>query len=72
MILCGFENGALGPGTEATMQRQWPGPASDNLYFLYMFVLRAVNKAKPVLERLNYATGDAEQDRPGVDAGPSD
>eukprot|EP00667_Euglena_gracilis_P018535 EG_transcript_19691 len=40
----------------------WPDRV-DNLYFLYMFVLRALAKAKPYLMHLQYTTGDAEGDQ---------
>ena len=34
----------------------------ENLYFTYLFVLRAVMKAGPLLESVDYTTGCAEQD----------
>ena len=34
----------------------------NNLYFLFVFLLRAVNKATPMLLSFNYSTGDALQD----------
>ena len=34
----------------------------ENLYFAYLFVLRAVMKAGPYLESVQYTTGMADQD----------
>jgi len=34
----------------------------ENLYFAYLFVLRAVMKAGPYLESVQYTTGIADQD----------
>ena len=34
----------------------------ENMYFTYLFVLRAVMKAGPMLESVNYSTGCQEQD----------
>ena len=35
----------------------------ENLYFAYLFVLRAVQKAGPMLNRLDYDTGLPEEDK---------
>lgn len=35
----------------------------ENMYFTYLFVLRAVQKAGPMLNRLDYDTGLPEEDR---------
>ena len=43
-------------GNEAVRERV------ENLYFAYLFVLRAVMKAGPLLERLPYSTGLPEED----------
>jgi len=34
-----------------------------NMFFAYLFLLRAVHKASPVLESINYDTGNPEEDR---------
>jgi ERO1-like protein alpha len=34
-----------------------------NLYFSYLFILRALNKAKPFLEQYHYDTGNPEEDQ---------
>ena len=34
----------------------------ENMYFTYLFVLRAVMKAGPLLESIDYGTGCQEQD----------
>ena len=34
----------------------------ENMYFTYLFVLRAVMKAGPMLESVDYSTGCQEQD----------
>ena len=34
----------------------------ENMYFTYLFVLRAVMKAGPLLESIDYSTGCQEQD----------
>ena len=34
----------------------------ENMYFTYLFVLRAVMKAGPLLESIDYSTGFQEQD----------
>ena len=34
----------------------------ENMYFTYLFVLRAVMKAGPLLESIDYSTGCAGQD----------
>jgi len=35
----------------------------DNLYFTYVVLLRAINRASPILKNYNYETGDEEDDR---------
>jgi hypothetical protein len=39
-----------------------PQDRVQNLYFSYLFVLRAVMKAGPLLERFAYVAGDEEED----------
>ena len=57
--------GAWGP-SQAQFQARLGGPEAEsrvaNLYFAYLFVLRAVLKAGPVLARSQYRTGDVGQD----------
>ena len=54
---------AWDPNLEMFMRTvgNWPDRV-DNLYFLYMFVLRALSKAKPTLQLLDYSTGDVSED----------
>lgn len=40
----------------------WAKPFVDNLYFSYLFTLRAVMKAGPLLERLDYDTDNEAED----------
>ena len=57
--------GVWGPSQEQFAARLGGPEAADrvaNLYFAYLFVLRAVLKAGPVLERVQYTTGNAGQD----------
>ena len=58
-------NGVWGP-SKAQFQARLAGPEAEdrvaNLYFTYLFVLRAVLKAGPVLARGQYRTGDVGQD----------
>ena len=57
--------GIWGP-SQAQYQARLAGPEAEervgNLYFTYLFVLRAVLKAGPVLARGQYRTGDVGQD----------
>ena len=57
--------GIWGPSQEQFDARLAGPEASErvaNLYFAYLFVLRAVLKAAPVLARVQYTTGDVGQD----------
>ena len=57
--------GVWGP-SQAQFDARLGGPEAServaNLYFTYLFVLRAVLKAGPVLSRTQYHTGDVGQD----------
>lgn len=57
--------GVWGPSLEQFRQRLGGPAAADrvaNLYFTYLFVLRAVLKAGPTLEAVAYRTGAPQQD----------
>eukprot|EP00873_Tetraselmis_striata_P016280 jgi/Tetstr1/436544/TSEL_002699.t1 len=41
----------------------WAKPFVDNLYFSYLFTLRAVMKAGPLLEKLDFDTDNEQEDR---------
>ncbi|KAK9805755.1 hypothetical protein WJX73_005872 [Symbiochloris irregularis] len=57
--------GLWGPSL-AQFRQRFGGPAAaervSNLYFTYLFVLRAVLKAAPTLQAVAYSTGNAAQD----------
>jgi hypothetical protein len=58
-------NGVWGPNLEE-FERRLGGPEHkdrvQNLYFAYLFVLRAVLKAAPLLSSYDYATGLPKED----------